>query len=69
MPGTVVRIAEGVTEGARVEAGQALVWLEAMKMQHRISAPTAGILTTLLATEGQQVELGSLLAVVEQNAH
>ncbi|MGA5522209.1 ATP-binding protein [Streptomyces pseudogriseolus] len=69
MPGTVVRIAEGVTEGARVEAGQVLVWLEAMKMQHRISAPTAGILTTLLATEGQQVELGSLLAVVEQNAH
>ncbi|MGA5123677.1 acetyl/propionyl/methylcrotonyl-CoA carboxylase subunit alpha [Streptomyces pseudogriseolus] len=68
MPGTVVRIAEGVTEGARVEAGQALVWLEAMKMQHRITAPTAGILTTLLATEGQQVELGSLLAVVEQNA-
>ncbi|MGA5548530.1 acetyl/propionyl/methylcrotonyl-CoA carboxylase subunit alpha [Streptomyces pseudogriseolus] len=69
MPGTVVRIAEGVTEGARVEAGQVLVWLEAMKMQHRITAPTAGILTTLLATEGQQVELGSLLAVVEQNAH
>ncbi|MGA5519910.1 biotin carboxylase N-terminal domain-containing protein [Streptomyces pseudogriseolus] len=69
MPGTVVRIAEGVTEGARVEAGQVLVWLEAMKMQHRISAPTAGILTTLLATEGQQVELGSLLAVLEQNAH
>ncbi|MGB9996718.1 biotin carboxylase N-terminal domain-containing protein [Streptomyces pseudogriseolus] len=69
MPGTVVRIAEGVTEGARVEAGQVLVWLEAMKMQHRITAPTAGILTTLLATEGQQVELGSLLAVVDQNAH
>ncbi|WP_225653715.1 acetyl/propionyl/methylcrotonyl-CoA carboxylase subunit alpha [Streptomyces pseudogriseolus] len=67
MPGTVVRIAEGVTEGARVEAGQALVWLEAMKMQHRITAPTAGILTDLHATPGQQVELGALLAVVVQD--
>ncbi|MEU4012655.1 biotin carboxylase N-terminal domain-containing protein [Streptomyces pseudogriseolus] len=67
MPGTVVRIAEGVTEGARVEAGQALVWLEAMKMQHRITAPTAGILTALHATPGQQVELGALLAVVVQD--
>ncbi|MGA5314727.1 acetyl/propionyl/methylcrotonyl-CoA carboxylase subunit alpha [Streptomyces pseudogriseolus] len=68
MPGTVVRIAEGVTEGMSVEAGRPLLWLEAMKMQHKITAPTAGILTTLLATEGQQVKLGSLLAVVEQNA-
>ncbi|MFZ4181300.1 acetyl/propionyl/methylcrotonyl-CoA carboxylase subunit alpha [Streptomyces pseudogriseolus] len=67
MPGTVVRIAEGVTEGARVEAGQALVWLEAMKMQHRITAPTAGILTGLHATPGRQVEVGALLAVVEDN--
>ncbi|WP_369156471.1 biotin carboxylase N-terminal domain-containing protein [Streptomyces sp. R02] len=67
MPGTVVRIAEGVTEGARVEAGQALVWLEAMKMQHRITAPTAGILTGLHVTPGRQVEVGALLAVVEDN--
>ncbi|MET8793607.1 MULTISPECIES: acetyl/propionyl/methylcrotonyl-CoA carboxylase subunit alpha [Streptomyces] len=67
MPGTVVRIAEGVTEGVTVEAGQPLLWLEAMKMQHRITAPTSGTLTTLHATEGQQVQLGALLAVVEDN--
>nr|WP_286169251.1 acetyl-CoA carboxylase biotin carboxyl carrier protein subunit [Actinospica acidiphila] len=66
MPGTVVRIAEGVTEGAAVEAGRPLLWLEAMKMQHKITAPTAGTLTTLHAREGQQVELGTLLAVVEE---
>ncbi|MCP8709794.1 biotin/lipoyl-containing protein, partial [Streptomyces sp. AC04842] len=65
MPGTVVRIAEGVTDGVTVEAGQPLLWLEAMKMQHNITAPTTGTLTTLHAREGQQVELGTLLAVVE----
>ncbi|GGQ32107.1 acetyl-/propionyl-CoA carboxylase subunit alpha [Streptomyces pseudogriseolus] len=67
MPGTVVRIAEGVTEGMSVEAGRPLLWLEAMKMQHKITAPTSGTLTTLHATEGQQVQLGALLAVVEDN--
>ncbi|MEU2322036.1 acetyl/propionyl/methylcrotonyl-CoA carboxylase subunit alpha [Streptomyces althioticus] len=66
MPGTVVRIAEGVAEGASVEAGRPLLWLEAMKMQHKITAPTTGTLTTLHAREGQQVELGTLLAVVEE---
>jgi propionyl-CoA carboxylase alpha chain len=36
-----------------------------MKMEHKISAPTAGTLTALHATPGQQVEVGTLLAVVE----
>ncbi|AEY90030.1 acetyl/propionyl CoA carboxylase alpha subunit [Streptomyces hygroscopicus subsp. jinggangensis 5008] len=65
MPGTVVRIAEGLTEGATVRAGQGLIWLEAMKMQHQISAPAAGTLTALHAKPGQQVEPGTVLAVVE----
>ncbi|MER5839983.1 biotin carboxylase N-terminal domain-containing protein [Streptomyces prasinus] len=65
MPGTVVRVAEGLTEGTRVEAGQPLLWLEAMKMQHRITAPATGTLSALHATPGQQVEVGALLAVVE----
>jgi propionyl-CoA carboxylase alpha chain len=65
MPGTVVRIAEGLTEGAAVEAGQPLLWLEAMKMQHKITAPATGTLSALRATPGQQVEVGALLAVVE----
>ncbi|KMS70196.1 MULTISPECIES: acetyl/propionyl/methylcrotonyl-CoA carboxylase subunit alpha [Streptomyces] len=64
MPGTVVRIAEGLTEGATVQAGQGLIWLEAMKMQHQISAPAAGTLGTLNAKPGQQVEPGTVLAVV-----
>ncbi|MFI8948187.1 biotin carboxylase N-terminal domain-containing protein [Streptomyces sp. NPDC053750] len=68
MPGTVVRVAEGLTEGARVEAGQPLLWLEAMKMEHRITAPATGTLTALNAEPGRQVEVGALLAVVEGDA-
>ncbi|MGW1897826.1 acetyl/propionyl/methylcrotonyl-CoA carboxylase subunit alpha [Streptomyces hirsutus] len=65
MPGTVVRVADGLAAGASVQAGEPLLWLEAMKMQHRISAPVTGTLTALHATEGQQVEVGALLAVVD----
>ncbi|MFE2564640.1 acetyl/propionyl/methylcrotonyl-CoA carboxylase subunit alpha [Streptomyces mirabilis] len=65
MPGTVVRVAEGLATGAAVRAGEPLLWLEAMKMEHKISTPTAGTLTALHATPGQQVEVGTLLAVVE----
>ncbi|MET9255669.1 biotin carboxylase N-terminal domain-containing protein [Streptomyces sp. NPDC003717] len=66
MPGTVVRVAEGLTEGSQVEAGQPLLWLEAMKMQHVITAPVTGTLTALPVAEGRQVEMGALLAVVEE---
>ncbi|MET9989536.1 biotin carboxylase N-terminal domain-containing protein [Streptomyces mutabilis] len=65
MPGTVVRVAEGLTEGTTVQAGQPLLWLEAMKMEHRITAPATGTLTELKAVPGQQVTVGSLLAVVQ----
>jgi propionyl-CoA carboxylase alpha chain len=67
MPGTVTRLAEGVREGERVVAGQPLLWLEAMKMEHRITAPAAGTLTALPAAPGAQVALGSLLAVVKED--
>ncbi|WP_105972924.1 ATP-binding protein [Streptomyces geranii] len=66
MPGTVVRLAEGLAAGSPVQAGEPLLWLEAMKMEHKITAPTTGTLTALHAIPGQQVEPGMLLAVVEQ---
>lgn len=68
MPGTVVRV--GVEIGDKVTAGQGLVWLEAMKMEHTISAPADGILVELAVAAGQQVEVGTVLAVVqvEENA-
>ncbi|MEI7033541.1 acetyl/propionyl/methylcrotonyl-CoA carboxylase subunit alpha [Streptomyces pratensis] len=66
MPGTVVRLAEGLAVGARVRAGQPLIWLEAMKMEHRVLAPASGALTALHAAPGHQVEVGALLAVVQE---
>jgi propionyl-CoA carboxylase alpha chain len=68
MPGTVVRVAEGLAEGTAVEAGRPLIWLEAMKMQHQISAPVTGTLTALHAKPGQQVQPGMLLAVVQETS-
>ncbi|WP_371791762.1 acety-l/propionyl-CoA carboxylase subunit alpha [Streptomyces sp. NBC_01471] len=65
MPGTVVRVADGLAAGDAVTAGQPLIWLEAMKMEHRITAPASGTLTALHAAPGRQVEVGALLAVVQ----
>ncbi|MEU1102950.1 biotin carboxylase N-terminal domain-containing protein [Streptomyces tibetensis] len=66
MPGTVVRVADGLTAGTPVKAGEPLLWLEAMKMQHKITAPVTGTLTDLCVVPGQQVEPGMLLAVVQE---
>jgi propionyl-CoA carboxylase alpha chain len=63
MPGSVVRVAAEV--GASVVAGQALVVLEAMKMEHTVAAPVDGVLTALHVSPGDQVESGQPLAVVE----
>ncbi|MFC8793417.1 acetyl/propionyl/methylcrotonyl-CoA carboxylase subunit alpha [Streptomyces cinereoruber] len=65
MPGTVVRVADGLAVGDEVTAGQPLLWLEAMKMEHRVTAPASGTLTALHAAPGRQVEVGALLAVVQ----
>ncbi len=62
LPGRVVRIAAAV--GDRVRAGQPLLWLEAMKMEHVISAPSDGTVSGLTVCAGQQVEVGAVLAVV-----
>ncbi|SDY40209.1 propionyl-CoA carboxylase alpha chain [Amycolatopsis xylanica] len=64
MPGTVVRVA--VSTGDAVKAGDPLLWLEAMKMEHRISAPADGVVSALSVQTGQQVEVGTVLVVVEE---
>jgi propionyl-CoA carboxylase alpha chain len=63
MPGNVIRL--GAAVGDAVTAGQPLIWLEAMKMEHTITAPTAGVLSQLNVSAGQQVEVGAVLARVE----
>ncbi|HEY2042368.1 MAG TPA: biotin carboxylase N-terminal domain-containing protein [Jatrophihabitans sp.] len=62
MPGTVVKVAAAV--GDPVTAGQPLLWLEAMKMQHTVSAPVDGVVTEVSVRTGQQVDVGAVLAVV-----
>jgi acetyl/propionyl-CoA carboxylase alpha subunit len=64
MPGTVVRL--GAANGDLVGAGAAIVVLEAMKMEHTISAPYAGIVTDLAVTVGETVEVGTVLAIVKE---
>jgi propionyl-CoA carboxylase alpha chain len=66
MPGTVVRVA--VAPGDRVTEGQQLLWLEAMKMEHRINAPAGGVLAELNVAAGDQVEVGRVLAVVKEES-
>jgi len=66
MPGTVLRIA--VEAGASVRAGEPLLWLEAMKMEHKITAPADGVVAELPVSAGQQVEMGAVLAVVKEQA-
>lgn len=63
MPGSVVRV--GAAVGDTVTAGQPLIWLEAMKMEHTIAAPEDGVLAELNVAAGQQVEVGAVLARVE----
>jgi propionyl-CoA carboxylase alpha chain len=54
--------------GEHVARGQPLLWLEAMKMQHQIDAPATGVVTDLPVQPGQQVDEGTVLAVVEADA-
>lgn len=63
MPGAVIRL--GAALGDTVTAGQPLVWLEAMKMEHTIAAPGSGVIAELNVTVGQQVEMGAILARVD----
>jgi propionyl-CoA carboxylase alpha chain len=61
MPGTVIAVP--AASGSLVEVGQPLLVLEAMKMQHTVKAPAAGVLE-LTVQVGQQVAAGDVLAVV-----
>jgi biotin carboxyl carrier protein len=64
MPGTVVRVL--AEPGAAVEAGRPLVVLEAMKMEHTVAAPLDGVVAEIAVGQGDQVETGQVLAVVEE---
>jgi propionyl-CoA carboxylase alpha chain len=64
MPGQVVAVRVG--KGDRVTAGQQLLALEAMKMEHAVLAPADGVVTELRVTAGSQVDAGDVVAVIEE---
>jgi biotin carboxyl carrier protein len=55
----------GASVGDAVSAGQPLIWLEAMKMEHTVTAPADGVLVELNVAPGQQVDVGAVLARVD----
>jgi biotin carboxyl carrier protein len=63
MPGKVVRILAAV--GDKVEAGQSVIVIEAMKMQNELKAPKNGAVKKIKVAEGAAVEAGQALAEVE----
>ncbi len=62
MPGVVVQIL--VAAGEQVEKGQALLVLEAMKMQNEIAAPEGGVVQAIHVTERQAVASGEELVTL-----
>lgn len=62
MPAAITAVAVDV--GAVVSKGDPIVVLEAMKMQHTVTAPTDGTVTALTASVGRQVVAGAVLAVI-----
>jgi 3-methylcrotonyl-CoA carboxylase alpha subunit len=63
MPGKVIAV--DVSEGDTVTAGQRLMVLEAMKMEHALTAPFDGTVTGLEAAEGGQVQVEAVLCTIE----
>jgi biotin carboxyl carrier protein len=63
MPGKIVRVVAAA--GQEVRAGECLVVMEAMKMENEIRSPRDGRIKDVLVKEGQAVESGALLILVE----
>lgn len=64
MPGKVIAVE--VAAGDRVTRGQKLLTLEAMKMEHSLTAPFDGVVAELNATAGAQVQVEALLVKIEK---
>ena len=62
MPGLVIGIP--LEKGAKVEAGQTVVVLEAMKMENDLSSPIAGSIREIRVNKGQTVDQGEVLVVI-----
>ena len=66
MPGKIVKVL--VEVGGRVETDQALLVIEAMKMENEVRSPIDGVVTEIAVAEGDAVESDAVLLVVEPDA-
>lgn len=62
MPGTILKVL--VSNGQAVTEGQAVIVLEAMKMENEITAPVAGTVTSVLVSQGDSVDVGKVLLTI-----
>ena len=67
MNGSIVRIL--VSHGQQVQAGDALIVVEAMKMEHTLRASTAGTVSAIFCAEGELVGEGAVLAELQEAPH
>ena len=63
LPGTVISVA--VAAGDRVDANQTLMVIEAMKMEHRITAPADAVVAAVRFAVGDRVDMGDLLVELD----
>ncbi len=63
MPGLIIKVLK--KEGDRVQAGDVVVVLEAMKMQNELHAKKSGVVKSIHVKQGESVEMRQVLAVVE----
>ncbi|MGE5342101.1 MAG: biotin/lipoyl-containing protein [Candidatus Omnitrophota bacterium] len=63
MPGLIIKILK--KEGEKVEAGEKIIILEAMKMQNELESKVSGTIKQILVKEGESVEMRQVLAVIE----
>ncbi len=63
MPGTILKVVKNV--GDTVNAGEAVVVLEAMKMENDINSPKAGKVKSIAVAQGQSVAAGEFLFEIE----
>jgi propionyl-CoA carboxylase alpha chain len=66
MPGKVIDVR--VCVGDAIARGQTLVTMEAMKMEHQLTASSDGVVTEVRVSAGQQVDAGQVLVVIEARA-
>lgn len=66
MPGKITKILKGA--GQPVQAGEAVLVMEAMKMEYTLKANVSGVIDSVTCGTGDQVALGKILVVIKEGA-